>query len=85
MSSAKMRCHTSVIILSFFLVAIGFVNADSKQLGWKSGWQPADTSQTDQLAADGLLNLAAYELDSHVQANCSLADAALRREWYVQT
>jgi hypothetical protein len=80
-----MRCHTGVVILSSFLVAIGFVNAGSEQLGWKYGWQPADTSQTDQLAAEGLLNLAAYELDGHLQANCSLADAALRREWYVQT
>lgn len=48
-----------------------------------AAWTPADTSQTDVLVAQGLQNLAYYEIQGNVQANCSLANAAIRSEWYV--
>lgn len=66
--------------LACALASIGFTAATA-DLGWKQGWVPADTSATDQLAAKGLFNLAAYEAQGHRQANCSLANAAVRREW----
>ena len=68
--------------MSCALVAIGCVNASPENLAWKSGWQPADTSQTDRLAAEGLWNLVLFDYEGHSQANCSLADAAVRKEWY---
>ena len=48
-----------------------------------AAWTPADTNQTDVLAAQGLANLAYYEIQGNVQANCSLSNATIRREWYV--
>lgn len=66
---------------AFALLAAGHVSAD---LGWKAGWQPANTWKTDLLAANGLIQLAEYEVFSgQRQANCSLANAAVRRDWYV--
>ena len=49
-----------------------------------SAYTPASTSQTDALAAKGLLNLAVYheqEAMSGVQNSCSLQNVAVRREW----
>lgn len=64
--------HGRFVVLAYVLASIGCT----------IGWTPADTSKTDLLAAKGLFNLAAYEAQGHKQANCSLANAAVRREWY---
>jgi hypothetical protein len=76
-----MRPHTLFICL---FVSIGCVSA-FVDLGWKAGWSPADTSKTDRLAAEGLFKLAAYQVTGHAQANCTLANAAVRREWYARS
>lgn len=72
--------HAGLTLLSCLIFSIGYVSA-SEDLGWSSGWQPADTSKTDLLAADGLWKLASYKATGHAQANCTLANAAVRREW----
>jgi hypothetical protein len=51
-------------------------------IGCASAWTPADTSKTDLLAAQALLKLGVYEAQGHTTSNCSLANAAVRREWY---
>lgn len=72
------------MLCAAFVFSIGCVdaNADANVLGWKAGWTPADTSKTDALAANGLLQLARYEVfsgESH--ETCNLANAAVRRDW----
>jgi hypothetical protein len=42
---------------------------------------PASTGQTDFLAGKGLLNVAISQILGHRQSNCSLTNAAVRREW----
>jgi len=76
-----MRRHAGSIVLVCILVSIGCASANV-DLGWKSGWSPADTTKTDLLASGGLFNLVAYEVTDHEQANCTLANAAIRKEWY---
>ena len=73
--------HICFAALASVLACIGCATATA-DLGWAPGWQPADTTATDILVAKGLFNLAAYEAQGHKQANCSLANAAVRREWY---
>lgn len=46
-------------------------------------WTPASTINTDRLAAIGLGKLAVYEA-THGNGHCTLANAAIRREWYVK-
>lgn len=46
-----------------------------------NAWSAASTTQTDILAAKGLLNLAAYELLGHSTATCSLKNVSVRKEW----
>ena len=72
--------HAGFVAVAYCLASIGYATA-ATNLGWKPGWKPADTSATDLLAAKGLFNLGLYELEGHRQANCSLANAAVRREW----
>jgi hypothetical protein len=56
--------------------------AGTTNLGWKAGWTPADTSKTDRLAANGLLQLAQFEVFGQEQtSNCTIANAAVRVEW----
>jgi hypothetical protein len=45
-------------------------------------WIPASTIKTDSLAAIGLAKLAVYEA-THGDGHCTIANAAIRREWYV--
>jgi len=68
------------IVIGSLLVILASVSCTT-DLGWKAGWLPAGTPLTDRLSAQALLNLAAYEAQGHTQANCSLANAAVRREW----
>jgi len=49
--------------------------------GSRAAWTAADTSETDLLAANGLLNIALYQAQGNQQANCSLTTAAVRNEW----
>jgi hypothetical protein len=46
-----------------------------------SAWKPASTVDTDILAAAGLVKLGVWEA-LHGVGNCSLANAAIRQEWY---
>jgi tyrosinase len=52
--------------------------------GSDSGFTPASTTSTDLLAANGLLNLAISQIQNAFQGkqgSCTLANAAVRREW----
>jgi tyrosinase len=53
--------------------------------GSGSGFTPASTTSTDLLAANGLLNLAINQIQNAFQGkqqgSCTLANAAVRREW----
>jgi tyrosinase len=53
--------------------------------GSDSGFTPASTTSTDLLAANGLLNLAINQIQNAFsgkqQGTCTLANAAVRREW----
>lgn len=49
-----------------------------------AAYQPAPTTDTDVLAAKGLLNLAVREIQQVLQGkqdSCTLANVAVRREW----
>ena len=49
-----------------------------------SAFTPASTTATDVLAANGLLNLAIYEVEQALAGNqgtCTLSNVAIRREW----
>jgi tyrosinase len=49
-----------------------------------TAFTPASTANTDVLAANGLLNLAVYELEQALQGkqgSCTLSNVAVRREW----
>jgi tyrosinase len=46
-----------------------------------AAWTAASTTQTDILAAKGLINLAIYEKAGHSQANCSISQVSIRKEW----
>lgn len=50
-----------------------------------TAYTPASTFGTDILAAEGMLNLAAYQLEQAFKGNtgsCTLQNVAVRREWY---
>ncbi len=47
--------------------------------------KPADTTQTDKLAANALIQLAKYERESGHSGPCTLSKAARRKEWLVTT
>lgn len=46
-----------------------------------AAYTPASTANTDQLAADGLSNLATWAADGNLNGSCTLENAAVRREW----
>jgi tyrosinase len=49
-----------------------------------AAYKPAPTTDTDVLAAKGLLNLAIWEVQQALQGkqdSCTLANVAVRREW----
>ncbi|KAH8601176.1 tyrosinase [Bisporella sp. PMI_857] len=72
-----------LMVLKCLLFFIGCACGTSIEgvLGWKNGWFPADTTKTDRLAAGGLFKLAASQVFGNRQENCTLANAAVRREW----
>jgi len=72
---------TRSIILSCVAYLIGCTNA-TNPLGWKDGWFPAKTDQTDRLAADSLFKFGLAQVLDKGQRNCTLANTAVRREWY---
>jgi len=71
---------TRSITLSFMLYLIGCTNA-TNPLGWKDGWSPAKTDQTDRLAADSLFKFGLSQVLDKGQGKCTLANIAVRREW----
>jgi hypothetical protein len=74
-----------LLSLTWLLTSILFAASDaSAALGWKAGWKPAPSIQTDLLAAEALGKLAAYYAAHPAQGNCTLENASVRREWYVQ-
>lgn len=49
-----------------------------------TAFTPASTTATDALAANGLLNLAIYEIEQALAGNqgtCTLSNVAIRKEW----
>jgi hypothetical protein len=70
-----------VWISNILYAAGGSTTARQIGLGWKAGWVPAPSTETDRLAALGLWNLAANEAEGLGQANCSIANSAIRKEW----
>ena len=80
-----MRQNSLLVCYAALALSIRCVSADTDSytnpLGWKAGWFPADTSKTDILATNGLIQLAKFE-QSNPPAPCNLATAAVRREWY---
>lgn len=68
--------------LFMLLSVLGSVRgASTSDLGWKIGWKPAPSTQTDFFAAQGLARLAEDNILGHGHANCSLTNAAKRKEW----
>lgn len=78
-SSANMQFENAIVVL---LSALGSVRgASASDLGWKIGWKPAPSIRTDFLAAQGLVRLAEDVVFGHGHTNCSLTNAAKRKEW----
>ena len=50
-------------------------------LSTTSAWTPASTIATDQLAASGLVKLAAYEAQHGGSGQCTLENISIRQEW----
>ncbi|KAK4556466.1 hypothetical protein LTR86_006610 [Recurvomyces mirabilis] len=48
-------------------------------------WTPAPTTQTDKLAAVGLLKLAQYEAQHHPPPSCNTSSGYIRQEWHTLT
>jgi len=72
--------HFTSLLLTCVVYLIGCTSATSDLLGWKAGWSPAKTDQTDRLAAEGLLKFGFSQiLDNN--RHCNLGNAAVRREW----
>jgi hypothetical protein len=71
--------------LACLFASIQFAASDSTTLlGWKAGWKPAPSPQTDLLAAEALVKLTAYYAANGAQGNCTLDNVSVRREWYEQ-
>jgi hypothetical protein len=58
-----------VWISNILYAAGGSTTARQIGLGWKAGWVPAPSTETDRLAALGLWNLAANEADRNIPPN----------------
>lgn len=81
----KMQIKGSLVSVLCLFSSLTFAVSDaSSTLSWKEGWQPAPSYQTDFLAAEALSKLAAYYAANSTQDNCTLENAAVRREWYCQ-
>ena len=78
-----MKCRSFVLlvlILNILYAAGRSTTARQIGLGWKAGFVPAPSTETDRLAALCLRNLVANEADDLGQASCSIVDAAIWKE-----
>lgn len=64
---------------SFFMISSILLAVSSSV----SAYTPADTSQTDALAAAALSNLTEYVSLNSKNGTCTIESATRRREWYV--
>jgi hypothetical protein len=81
-----MHCRGVGFLFAWLFASIQFVagDANAAALGWKAGWTPAPSTKTDLLAAEALRKLKAYYAGNHMPGNCTLENAAVRKEWYVR-
>lgn len=60
-----------------------FLAAAAPLLSFAAAYTPASTYGTDKLYAQGLVNLAKYELQNPSASTCSIKTGYVRKEWFV--